>query len=256
MRTVVVDKIASVTQACGLRQRGARRRRQHSRRGRRGRGRRDPHQQVHLQHARADQRPHGQGRQGRHRRGRARPSQGAVRLLGPRARERRSPATSCRCSTSAACSACAIRSTRTRASPSTAACSACVLRFPVSRRAHRRARARRLPQARLRRHARTRRACRSWRWPAPAWKPARPRPPCAIISRMRHRGLVVDAFKATGVSLRRDILAMEDAGARNTLIFTDFGIVSTTAQGGPGADPRHADRARRQEAGRHRVRAG
>ena len=33
--------------------------------------------------------------------------------------------------------------------------------------------------------------------------------------RMRHRGLVVDAFKATGVSLRRDILAMEDAGARN-----------------------------------------
>ena len=70
------------------RQRGARRHRQHSRRGRRGRGRGDPHQQVHLQHARAHQRPHGQGRQGRHRRGRARPSQGAVRLLGPRARER------------------------------------------------------------------------------------------------------------------------------------------------------------------------
>src|SRR5882672_12811075 len=37
---------------------------------------------------------------------------------------------------------------------------------------------------------------------------------CAVISRMRHRGLVIDAFKATGVSLRRDILAMEDAGAR------------------------------------------
>ena len=55
----------------------------------------------------------------------------------------------------------------------------------------------------------------------------------AIISRMRHRGLVVDAFKATGVSLRRDILAFEDAGARNTLIFTDFGIVSTTRKVGP-----------------------
>jgi hypothetical protein len=55
----------------------------------------------------------------------------------------------------------------------------------------------------------------------------------AIISRMRHRGLVVDAFKATGVSLRRDIMAFEDAGARNTLIFTDFGIVSTTRKVGP-----------------------
>ncbi|HEY2633164.1 MAG TPA: hypothetical protein VGI51_00515, partial [Steroidobacteraceae bacterium] len=36
----------------------------------------------------------------------------------------------------------------------------------------------------------------------------------AIIARMRHRGLIVDAFKATGVSLRRDILAFEDSGAR------------------------------------------
>jgi len=36
----------------------------------------------------------------------------------------------------------------------------------------------------------------------------------AIVSRMRHRGMVVDAFKATGVSLRRDILAFEDSGAR------------------------------------------
>src|SRR5690606_17099728 len=32
---------------------------------------------------------------------------------------------------------------------------------------------------------------------------------CAIVSRFRHEGLVVDAFKATGVALRRDILAME-----------------------------------------------
>lgn len=56
---------------------------------------------------------------------------------------------------------------------------------------------------------------------------------CAVIGRLRHKGHVVDAFKATGVSLRRDILAMEDAGARNTSIFTDFGVVST----GPGNAP-------------------
>jgi hypothetical protein len=55
----------------------------------------------------------------------------------------------------------------------------------------------------------------------------------AIISRMRHRGLIVDAFKATGVSLRRDILAFEDAGARRTMIFTDLGIVTTTEKNGP-----------------------
>ena len=56
---------------------------------------------------------------------------------------------------------------------------------------------------------------------------------CAVISRMRHRGLIVDAFKATGVSLRRDILAMEDAGARRSAIFTDLGIVTTTKANGP-----------------------
>jgi hypothetical protein len=56
---------------------------------------------------------------------------------------------------------------------------------------------------------------------------------CAIISRMRHRGLVIDAFKATGVSLRRDVLAMEDAGARRSAIFTDLGIVTTTRINGP-----------------------
>ena len=56
---------------------------------------------------------------------------------------------------------------------------------------------------------------------------------CAIVSRMRHRGLTVDVFKATGVSLRRDILAMEDSGARNSLIFTDLGVVTTTGKTGP-----------------------
>ena len=56
---------------------------------------------------------------------------------------------------------------------------------------------------------------------------------CAIVARMRHRGLTIDAFKATGVSLRRDILAMEDSGARRSMIFTDLGIVTTTARCGP-----------------------
>ena len=56
---------------------------------------------------------------------------------------------------------------------------------------------------------------------------------CAMVSRMRHRGLIVDCFKATGVSLRRDILAMEDAGARNSMIFTDLGIITTTRAVGP-----------------------
>jgi len=56
---------------------------------------------------------------------------------------------------------------------------------------------------------------------------------CAMVSRMRHRGLVVDCFKATGVSLRRDILAMEDAGARNSMIFTDLGVIATTRRVGP-----------------------
>lgn len=56
---------------------------------------------------------------------------------------------------------------------------------------------------------------------------------CAIVSRLRHLGFTVDAFKSTGVALRRDILAMEDAGARNTMIFSDFGVVCTTAKNGP-----------------------
>lgn len=56
---------------------------------------------------------------------------------------------------------------------------------------------------------------------------------CAVISRFRHNGLTVDAFKSTGVALRRDILAMEDAGARHTGIFSDHGIVATTADNAP-----------------------
>ncbi len=56
---------------------------------------------------------------------------------------------------------------------------------------------------------------------------------CAIVSRLRHRGLRVAACKATGVSLRRDILAMEDAGAADSMIFSDLGIVATTSVNGP-----------------------
>lgn len=56
---------------------------------------------------------------------------------------------------------------------------------------------------------------------------------CAIVGRLRHLGFNVAACKATGVSLRRDVLAMEDAGAGDTMIFSDFGIVTTTADNGP-----------------------
>lgn len=56
---------------------------------------------------------------------------------------------------------------------------------------------------------------------------------CAIVSRLRHLGFHVAACKATGVSLRRDILAMEDAGAQQTMIFSDLGVVTTTAENGP-----------------------
>jgi hypothetical protein len=56
---------------------------------------------------------------------------------------------------------------------------------------------------------------------------------CALVQAFAHRGLHVVAGKATGVSLRRDILAMEDAGARRTLIFTDFGVVTSTPDDAP-----------------------
>src|SRR6202044_776682 len=67
----------------------------------------------------------------------------------------------------------------------------------------------------------------------PCMEGGKPAAASAIIARMRHRGLTVDAFKATGVSLRRDILAFEDAGARRTMIFTDLGVVTTNSRTGP-----------------------
>ncbi len=56
---------------------------------------------------------------------------------------------------------------------------------------------------------------------------------CALVQELAHARLTVDALKATGVSLRRDILAMEDAGARHTTLFTDLGVVATTAANAP-----------------------
>ena len=51
---------------------------------------------------------------------------------------------------------------------------------------------------------------------------------CSLVQSFTHLGLRVVAGKTTGVSLRRDILSMEDAGARKVLMFTDLGIVTTT----------------------------
>lgn len=52
----------------------------------------------------------------------------------------------------------------------------------------------------------------------------------AIIQALTRRGLRVHAAKATGVSLFRDVLQMEDAGADRTLAFTDFGVVTTSPE--------------------------
>ncbi len=55
----------------------------------------------------------------------------------------------------------------------------------------------------------------------------------AVIQQLVHQNLRVSAAKTTGVSLRRDILAMEDAGAQEALIFTDFGVVTTQDSNAP-----------------------
>lgn len=55
----------------------------------------------------------------------------------------------------------------------------------------------------------------------------------ALIQELTRRRYRVSAAKVTGVSLRRDILAMEDAGAGETVIFTDFGVVTTTRESAP-----------------------
>jgi hypothetical protein len=55
----------------------------------------------------------------------------------------------------------------------------------------------------------------------------------SLIQEFVRQGLRVNAAKATGVSLRRDLLAMEDSGASKTVIFTDLGIVTTKASNAP-----------------------
>ncbi len=49
----------------------------------------------------------------------------------------------------------------------------------------------------------------------------------ALVRSLSRRGLSVAAGKLTGVSLRRDILMMQDCGASPVAIFTDFGVVTT-----------------------------
>jgi hypothetical protein len=56
---------------------------------------------------------------------------------------------------------------------------------------------------------------------------------CTLVRHLSHSGLTVDGLKSTGVSLRRDTLAMEDAGARATGLFTDLGVVATTPANAP-----------------------
>ena len=231
MRSVVVDKLASVTQACGLSHEVRVAAADPGRGGRGGRGR-GAEQQVHLQHPRAHQRPHGQGRQGRHRRRRARAPQGAVRLFRPRARvaaagrhhpdaQHRRRARHLRFHQSGQGQALRLPRARGRAATSRTWASASACRRGSGRSASTPTRAldtRGVPVVAL---------------AGTCMEAGKTAAACAIISRMRHRGLTVDAFKATGVSLRRDILAMEDAGARHCAIFTDLGIVTTTRANGP-----------------------
>ena len=198
MKTVVVDKIASVTQACGLGHELRVATDRHSLRGRRGAGRRDPQQQVAP----------------------------TTRSSSPAAawpRSRAATSSSARSATARRCSA-------TRATCPTSVEAGDILQmlniggvlgicdsvnpdkgkpfdcrvlgvraaFSVPRRAHRRAGARRLSQARPRRRRSTRTACRSSRSPAPAWRPARPPRPARSSARMRHRGLVVRRVQGDG----------------------------------------------------------
>lgn len=49
----------------------------------------------------------------------------------------------------------------------------------------------------------------------------------ALVRALVRRGLSVAAGKMTGVSLRRDVLMMQDCGASPVALFTDFGVVTT-----------------------------
>jgi len=49
-----------------------------------------------------------------------------------------------------------------------------------------------------------------------------------LISELVRKGQRVAAGKLTGVSLRRDVLHMQDSGAAAVSVFTDFGVITTT----------------------------
>jgi hypothetical protein len=51
---------------------------------------------------------------------------------------------------------------------------------------------------------------------------------CVIIGELARAGKRVASGKLTGVSLRRDVLQMKDCGAEPSLVFTDFGVVTTS----------------------------
>ncbi|MEZ4424014.1 MAG: hypothetical protein R3E98_11410 [Gemmatimonadota bacterium] len=55
----------------------------------------------------------------------------------------------------------------------------------------------------------------------------------SLIQALAHRSLRVHGGKTTGVSLRRDVLHMEDSGAQRTAVFTDFGVVTTSRANAP-----------------------
>ncbi len=50
---------------------------------------------------------------------------------------------------------------------------------------------------------------------------------CEIIHELSGRGIAINGARLTGVACRRDLLVMEDHGARRTASFMDFGLVST-----------------------------
>jgi len=56
-----------------------------------------------------------------------------------------------------------------------------------------------------------------------------------LITSLVKSGQKVAAGKLTGVSLRRDVLAMSDCGATPAMIFTDFGVVTTDDENVVGA---------------------
>ena len=254
MRSVVVDKIASVTQACGLSHevRVSARDPGRGRRGGRGRG---AEQQVHLQHARAHQRPHGQGRQGRHRR---RARSGIARrcsAIPATCPSRVKPGDIIQMLNIGGVLGICDSINPDKGKPFDCRVLGVALQLSVPGRAHRRAGARRAQARSTPTRSSTPAACRWSRWRAPAWKRARPRRPARSSAACATAGSIVDAFKATGVSLRRDILAMEDAGARHCDDLHRPRRRHHHAGQRPGAHAHDAHRACGRQARRHRVRA-